>query len=44
MVPFKVIHVSDNNLKLSVMKNAIQLSMFDVAEIELIYKSKVPPS
>jgi DNA repair protein RadC len=27
------------------MKNAtIQLSMFDVAEVELIYKSKVPPS
>ena len=26
------------------MKNAIQLSMFDVAEVQLIYKSKVPPS
>jgi DNA repair protein RadC len=26
------------------MKNSIQLSMFDVAEVELIYKSKVPPS
>jgi len=26
------------------MKNVIQLSMFGVAEIELIYKSKVPPS
>ena len=26
------------------MKNAIQLSMFGVSEIELTYKSKVPPS
>jgi DNA repair protein RadC len=26
------------------MRKAIQLSMFDVAEVELIYKSKVPAS
>ena len=35
----------DINLKFIQMKNTtIQLSMFDVAEVELIYKSKVPPS
>lgn len=44
IIKLKIIHVLDINLKLSIMKNAIQLSVFGVTEVMLTYKSKIRPS
>jgi DNA repair protein RadC len=44
ILKLQIIHVLDINLKLSIMKNAIQLSMFNVAEIKLSYQNVVSAS
>jgi hypothetical protein len=44
IIKLQIIHDLDINLKLSIMKNAIQLSMFGVTEVMLTYRSKIRPS
>lgn len=43
-IKLQIIHVLDINLKLSIMKNSIQLLMFGVTEVMLSYRSKIRPS